>query len=153
MNNRDIQWSRRSLCFSHDLLSFQDRWAALQTQEVISELVKTGLGALIHSKRRRRSHFSCQLFVSVLRFSSSYETCLSALQMSVRIKGSYLAFKGWNICLDTWELSVREWCRNVLCGRLACFRPMALFLANCLMISGLCVCVADHLWGPPVQSH
>lgn len=55
MNNRDIQWSRSLQCFSHDLLSFQDRWAALQTQEVIFELVKTVLGALIHSKRSQSS--------------------------------------------------------------------------------------------------
>lgn len=99
-------------------------------------------------------HFSYQLFISVFWFFSSYEMCLSALQMSVRIKGSYLALKGWNICLDTWELSVHEWCQNVLCGRLVCFRPMAVYLANRLTWSPAYVFVfADHLWGPPVQSH
>ncbi len=77
-------------------------------------------------------HFTYQLFTSVFWFSGSgsYERCLAALQMSVRIKGSYLALKGWNICLDTWELSGREWCRNSLCGRLVFFRHMALKLAN-----------------------
>lgn len=74
------------------------------------------------------SHFSYQLFIRVFWFSSSYEMCLPSLQMSVRIKGSYLALNGWNICLDTWELSVHEWCRNLLW--LVCFRPMSVYLAN-----------------------
>lgn len=76
MNNGDIQWSRSLICFSHDLLSFQDRWAALQTQEVIFELVKTVLGAPTHSKLRCQS----SLVILVISYSSVFSDFLALMR-------------------------------------------------------------------------